>query len=103
MANIGDRVGAVASISSDGIGELFGYGEYMGELVPDYEGERGTITDLLKALNRPNPTIKLDNGEYVYGCECWWGSEEEVKQRLDKCKEIKMITIEEFVKDESEE
>jgi hypothetical protein len=103
MANIGDRVGAVASITQDGICELFGFGEYLGELIPDYEGERGTFTDLLKALNQPNPTIKLDNGEYVYGCECWWGSEQELKERLEQCKEVKVITIKEFVETESEE
>jgi hypothetical protein len=29
-------------------------------------------TDLAKALGM-NPVIKLDNGGYVWGAECWWG------------------------------
>jgi hypothetical protein len=30
----------------------------------------------------PNPTIKLDTGKTVYGCECWWGSESKVKEMI---------------------
>ena len=96
--SVGDRVGVVASIK-DGIAEIFGYGVYMGELVPEYEGDRGTMADFVKDLGRTNPTIKLDSGEMVYGCECWWGSEEAVKNRLAQCKEVKIISIAEYLKE----
>lgn len=28
---------------------------------------------LLNGMN--NPKIKLDTGEIVWGCQCWWGAE----------------------------
>lgn len=31
---------------------------------PNLDIERDTITN--------NPVIKLDTGETVYGCQCWW-------------------------------
>ncbi|HZK28051.1 MAG TPA: hypothetical protein VFD00_11015 [Thermoclostridium sp.] len=29
-----------------------------------------------------NPTIKLDNGQVVYGYECWWANEDKVKEMI---------------------
>jgi len=95
IVRLGDRVIALASIK-DNVAEIFGYGTYIGEFVPDYEGERGTMSDTLKKLQIPNPTIQLDNGELVYGCECWWSSESNMKNKLKDC-EIKTITIQDFV------
>ncbi len=31
-----------------------------------------------------NPCIKLDNGDIVWGRECWWGPEEEIKAQVAK-------------------
>ena len=31
-----------------------------------------------------NPRLKLDNGEVVWGCECWWGSEAKIKDMVEK-------------------
>ena len=92
---LGDRVIALADIK-DNVAKIFGYGTYIGELIPDYEGERGTMSDTLKKLQIPNPTIELDNGDSVYGCECWWGAESDIKNKIKDC-EIKTITIQDFV------
>ena len=28
----------------------------------------------------PNPKIELDNGDVVWGYQCWWGREDKVKE-----------------------
>jgi hypothetical protein len=71
---IGGRVGAICG-NKDGVIEVFGYGVYEGDHVPPEEA--GGFN-----LGIPNPRIKLDNGDTVYGCECWWGPEEEIKKKL---------------------
>lgn len=70
---IGDRVGAIMS-GNDSVVRLFGYGTYEGTQVPT----RGYP----KELGMENPTIKLDDGQVVYGFECWWASEEKVKKMI---------------------
>lgn len=30
-----------------------------------------------------NPCIQLDSGKRVWGIECWWGTEDEVRERID--------------------
>lgn len=65
---VGTRVMAVLSVR-DGVVWLMGEGEYL-----DNDTEEAK-----KTVGFPNPTIKLDNGEIVFGCECWWGP-------VDRCK-----------------
>ena len=64
---IGERVGAISHGDAETI-YLFGYGVYEGDFVPP---ERFGI---------PNPRIRLDNGKTVYGFQCWWGSEERIRE-----------------------
>jgi len=71
MAKIGDRVGAIRNADSTTV-YLFGFGEYIGDKVPTRGFWWGAEIE--------NPTIKLDNGEIVYGFECWWSSEVKVKE-----------------------
>ena len=42
-----------------------------------------------------NPVIELDSGEVVYGAECWWGPEANVKKALEDYEKqgIKIIPI----------
>jgi hypothetical protein len=71
----GARVGAI-SHADDNTVYLFGFGTYEGEFVPqDLTTELGK---LLQDADVPNPRIKLDSGQTVWGCECWWGSEEKI-------------------------
>jgi hypothetical protein len=79
---IGQRVGAVSHSKDDTI-YLFGYGVYEGDHVPPPE---------IGGFNTgfPNPRIKLDSGKIVYGCECWWGSEDAVKRRLEGMKIVEV-------------
>ena len=75
MAEIGDRVGAIQK-ADDTTVHFYGYGTYKGKTVPP-ENVGGFNFD-----HYPNPTIELDNGQKVYGCECWWGPEEKVKSMI---------------------
>lgn len=83
----GERVGAICS--DDGVTvRLYGYGVYAGEEVPPKD-----INPWLN-FNRPNPKITLDDGTVIWGCECWWGSEEKVKKSIGERQPV-MVNIEE--------
>ena len=76
---VGSRVCAI----QDGAGtqlNIFGYGEYIGDDVPGEEAA-GFLADALRELGRTNPMIRLDNGDTVYGCECWWVTEETMREQ----------------------
>lgn len=79
---VGDRVGAVlgAKNGSKTI-NVFGFGVYEGDFVPEHRGEKSFAT-YLHEHQLPNPRIRLDSGEVVYGAECWWGPEEQMQKRL---------------------
>lgn len=87
---IGDRVGAMASATDSEV-VMFGYGIYEGDHVPPPE----IIGPLGPVAPRSNPKIKLDSGEIVWGCECWWGDEEGVKNAIG-CRPVRTITPSEY-------
>lgn len=90
----GMRVLAIASakwIESDGRREFvirsYGEGTYRGETVPEGDAVRDFDAlvggaSFLASVGATNPTIDLDSGETVYGCECWWGPINAAKQNL---------------------
>lgn len=67
---INSRVGAVLSVDDKHV-NLLGYGVYIGDL-------RCSIS-----IASINPCILLDNGRYVWGCQCWWGEEERMKEEIE--------------------
>ena len=71
---IGDRIGAI--LSQDEVVNLLGYGVYLGDEVPPPEVGGFNI-------GLPNPKLQLDNGDIVWGCECWWGDEKSVKKSIE--------------------
>ena len=73
----GDRIGAIWGSNGQVI-ELFGYGVYDGEQVP--QAAMGLIGEILQEEKIPNHKLLLDSGQVIYGCECWWGPEEKIKQ-----------------------
>jgi hypothetical protein len=64
------RVGAVSHADKNTV-HFFGWGNYVGDVSGGPLGEQ------------PNPKIELDNGKVVWGCECWWGSEEKIKKMME--------------------
>jgi hypothetical protein len=92
---VGDRVGAILGTNDDGSVGFFGYGEYVGYKVPP----PGVILFGVEMcrVGHENPCVRLDNGDEVYGCECWWGPEEQVRKQLDgkEVREAKVAEIRE--------
>lgn len=78
---VGSRVGAISHSENNTL-YVFGFGVYDGDFVPDTAA--GTMGKTLQQVGAKNPKITLDNGKVVWGCECWWGPEDEVKQRLER-------------------
>jgi hypothetical protein len=77
-ANVGDRVGAISHRDGNTL-YVFGFGVYDGDFVPE---NAGGIGKTLQQVGATNPKITLDSGKVVWGCECWWGPEDLVTQRL---------------------
>jgi hypothetical protein len=69
----GARVGAFLSADEKSI-HLLGYGVYEGDVAVD-PGARGPFAEAARVAGMPNPSILLDSGDRVWGCECWWSSE----------------------------
>lgn len=74
MKSVGTRVGAIRNANEETV-YLYGYGTYVGDEIPPVEKR-------LFGLEIPNPKIVLDNGSVVWGRECWWGSEEQIKEMI---------------------
>jgi hypothetical protein len=77
---IGDRVGALLS-EHEGTASLLGYGVYMGDHIPD-DFAVGLWAEEAREFQLANPKIVLDSGQTVWGCECWWGPEEQIKKSI---------------------
>ena len=95
---IGDRVGAIASIE-DNIAYFYGYGTYEGMVIPNHDKNRYTMADFNRDNKTKNHLIKLDDGGIVYGCECWWGTRDKIRERLSNCEEVRMVSINEELKE----
>ena len=88
MAEIGDKVFAISHTSAEEkIAYTFGWGVYAGmEVPPD---------DLVGLISGGmNPKIDLDNGDVIWGCQCWWCSEKQGKEMLETWKEAKWEVVE---------
>ena len=93
----GDRIGAIMQASlKHGKVEVLGFGVYEGDFVPPKE--------INPTLNQgiPNARLKLDNGQIVWGCECWWGSEAEMQGIIKDFKKVTQVDIEELRKKANE-
>jgi hypothetical protein len=89
---IGDRVGAMSHSDADtSTAYLFGYGVYQGELIPDPSLK---VQFFGMPMDFPNPCLMLDSGKQIFGCECWWGGEEEVKKQVEKFSNVLLLDIE---------
>src|SRR5690349_638265 len=87
-ANPGERVGAlVGSDPNTKVVQVFGYGVYEGDFVPEHRGEKSLATWSHEA-GIPNPRIRLDSGEVVYGAECWWGPEDDIRKRVERLEKV---------------
>ena len=86
------RIGAICDADEEKkTVRFFGYGIYGGRRQPPEEvyflGEP-------YPEGRLNPCMLLDNGDEVFGCECWWGSETEVKKKLENQEKLGLEIVE---------
>lgn len=90
---VGDRVGAILGSKEREV-EFFGFGVYEGDFLP--VGAVGDVAEVASAVapDRLNPKIKLDSGKVVWGCECWWGPEENIKAQIERWEKIGFTIIE---------
>lgn len=75
---VGEKVGVI--LGADPVKKIvkyLGYGTYQGDQERPPEGIGGFNIGL------PGPKIVLDNGDVVWGCECWWGSAQGIKEQLE--------------------
>lgn len=96
---VGDRVGAICSGKGDTI-KIYGFGTFEGNHIP--EEAVGPFAEAMRELKVENPRIRLDSGEVVYGCECWWGPENAIREKLEAYKTILEVSIDEDRKRVSE-
>lgn len=93
-AQVGTRVGAILSATSDTV-HFLGYGVYDGEHEPPFgpfgmpKEEHDKIINEMKSSGQlpadyawKNPRITLDDGRIVWGTQCWWGPEETIRQKI---------------------
>ena len=66
---------------------------YLTEAHPNDAIEEDTIAEIAESLLK-NPRIKLDNGKTVWGCQCWWGPEEQLEEQYGD-REIIFVDIDE--------
>ncbi len=77
------RVGAILD-AKDGIVRFLGFGEIVAQEIPPQ-----SITDTR------NPKIRLDNGNIVWGYECWWNSVEIIESYLQEAATVEEVDINE--------
>lgn len=87
----GMRVGAICGmVGKSKVLHFFGYGVYLGKFIPP-----PTI-----GIPFANPKIKLDCGDVVWGCECWWGPEDQIKASIEQYKaqgvKVETITVKKY-------
>ncbi len=70
-AKPGDKIFAVTHGDDDNI-YFLGFGVFEGEEIPE-EGTVGMMASLLRMREQKNPKLVLDNGDSIWGCECYWG------------------------------
>ena len=83
----GTRVGAILGTNDKKECDFLGYGVYIGDEIPPEE-----IGGWLN-IGLPNPKIQLDNGDIVWGMECWWGTEEKIKEVISLQSKVNIVSI----------
>lgn len=89
---VGERVFAVIDSDAKQV-------RYLG--VGVYEGDFPLPEDFVIFPGRPNPRIKLDSGDIVWGCECWWGPESRLAETLEG-KTVINVTVADWRKERDE-
>lgn len=98
---VGSRVGAILSASADEV-HLLGYGVYDGDQEAPFGPMGSPLEEYREAVREmygadhpvppyTNPRITLDDGRVVWGCQCWWGPEEQIRAKIGNRKVIPAV------------
>lgn len=89
-AQPGDRVLAIRD-STDREVFIYGAGIYVGDERPP-NGTPCVFGPVDESFPEDfaNPRIDLDNGSTVWGCQCWWGPEDRMRDRF---REYRMVEV----------
>jgi len=88
----GERIGAILGAGGEQkIVRFLGYGVYEGDEIP--LTACGWMAKLLVESSVSNPKLRLDNGDVVWGCECWWGREHEVAEAVEEYRRDGYIVV----------
>lgn len=98
----GDRIGAIQDANpKTGVCNFFGYGIFEGNFPMPVDAFGMTEDEMKivweeinpgKPFVRPtNPRMKLDDGTTVWGYQCWWGAESQIKQVIEKFPTVNMV------------
>ena len=98
MPEIGTRIVAMKSGDDEHI-YVFGHGVYEGIFPPP-----PYLMTSIGPVMANNPRIKLDNGEVVWGAECWWGSEDGWEDNLKDWapRTVVEVSVEDYRNNEKE-
>lgn len=86
----GDRVGAVNCFDKNTL-SLFGFGVYVCEEVPPEDGIR--YSKIMSSGNQKDHKILLDDGNIIYGSECWLFDETEVRKSMKRYETVEYVDI----------
>lgn len=91
----GDRIGAIFG-DGGGYFRFLGFGIYDGDVELPEEAT-GYFSEQAREEGNLVPRLKLDNGDVVYGTECWFDAEDVVRAKLeDSGLAIHKVKIEEM-------
>ncbi|MHA1368224.1 MAG: hypothetical protein ACTSRA_00725 [Promethearchaeota archaeon] len=75
----GTRVGAY--IMNNMYFVFFGFGVYEGKVMPHTVEKDDFFYPIFEYMGG-NPKIKLDSGDVIYGYECYWTPEDDMKETI---------------------
>lgn len=86
----GKRVGAIKSFDKDTL-RVFGFGEYIGDEIPPANSIG--YSRIMSSGNQKDRKILLDDGNVIYGGECWLFDELEVRKSLKEYEHVEYEDI----------
>ena len=89
----GDRVGAVKGFDKDTL-VVFGFGKYIGDEIPPSDSIG--YSRILSSGNQKDRKILLDDGNIIYGSECWIFDEIEIRKSMKTYDHVEYVDIQEY-------
>ena len=89
----GDRVGAIKGFDKDTL-RVFGFGEFIGEEIPPSDSIG--YSKIMYSGQQKDRKILLDNGNVIYGGECWLFDELEVRKSMKEYEHVEYVDIKEY-------